>query len=725
MQTQWLQSIFVWLCLILLASPIFIFSLRAEDQPSNPLSTEEKRFDLDGNQQLSNVESRFMIEILTQEVLTSTTFSEREIRQLGRRSSGGRRRGGPGGRGGNPFGGEINSRRVQPQELEIKDGSPTILDRETFEILSYQGEEVMVDTYLSGLEFVKFQLENGGTDKAQLYFMNTNTHRGHPFFMREMGLARAGKEQMRGVLTYRPFTQAPNGELGIYTFEFEPNDAYPFDMIQFAYNQLIAKAPILEGRLGYCPLWGALDIYQQEEKLYQTAGLPVYFEDDLYADIGYLPLNTGESFGRLQLMELDQRPSPRDVVIYQTLPNEMPRVSGIITAVRQTPLSHVNLRAVQDKLPNAFITKAASHKSIQPLIGQFVCYRVKPDGFEIRTATRQEVDAHFADIRPTETQYPKRDLSVTQIRALDDIEFADSISVGVKSANIATMRDFGWAEGTVPNGFAIPFYFYDQFMQHNGFYQYVRQLLADPEFQQQTKKQKSELKKLRKKMRKGEIPAWMMTALNDLYPSFPAETRLRCRSSTNNEDLPGFSGAGLYDSFTHKPSKGHLVHTIKQVFASLWNFRAFEERQFYQIDHLTTAMGVLVHPNYDGELANGVAVTDDILYQTNGNNYLNTQVGEDLVTNPQATSIPEEILLDWWDSSRYRLVTSSNQVTSGQQILTEAHLAKLGNYLGVIHQRFSHLYGQSDDGQPFAMEIEFKITQQGQVAIKQARPWLY
>ena len=361
MQTQWLQSIFVWLCLTLMANPIFIFSLQAEDPPPNPLSTAEKRFDLDDNQQLSDVESRFMIEILTQEVLTGTTFSEREIRQLGQRPSGGRSRSkGRGQRG------EVNSRRVQPQELEIKDGSPTIPDRETFEILSYQGDELRRDTHLSGLEFVKFQLENGGTDKAQLYFMNTNTYRGHQSFMREMGLARAGKEQMRGVLTYRPFTQAPNGQLGIYTFEFEPNDAYPFDMVQFAYNQLIAKAPILKGRLGYCPLWGALDIYQQEEKLYQAAGLPVYFEDDLYADIGYLPLNTGESFGRLRLMELDQRPSPRDVVIYQTLPNEMPRVSGIITAVRQTPLSHVNLRAIQANCPTLLSPKRPTTNQFSP-----------------------------------------------------------------------------------------------------------------------------------------------------------------------------------------------------------------------------------------------------------------------------------------------------------------------------------------------------------------------
>ena len=42
-------------------------------------------------------------------------------------------------------------------------------------------------------------------------------------------------------------------------------------------------------------------------------------------------------------MELDERPTARDVVLYKTLPNEMPRVAGIITEVTKTPLSHVNL----------------------------------------------------------------------------------------------------------------------------------------------------------------------------------------------------------------------------------------------------------------------------------------------------------------------------------------------------------------------------------------------
>ena len=89
---------------------------------------------------------------------------------------------------------------------------------------------------------------------------------------------------------------------------------------------------------------------------------------------------------------------------------------------------------------------------------------------------------------------------------------------------------------------------------------------------------------------------------------------------------------------------------------------------------------MLVHPNFGDELANGVAVTDDVVYQTIGNYYLNTQVGEDLVTNPEKQSIPEEILMDWWDSNNYRVVKTSNRTTDNDRILTDAYLRELSGY---------------------------------------------
>ena len=128
---------------------------------------------------------------------------------------------------------------------------------------------------------------------------------------------------------------------------------------------------------------------------------------------------------------------------------------------------------------------------------------------------------------------------------------------------------------------------------------------------------------------------------------FSEGTNRRYRSSTNNEDLPGFSGAGLYDSKSQKPSEDEddLAKSLKEVYASLWNFRAFIEREFHRIDHLATAMGILVHPSYKDELVNGVAVSFDALYGNAGHYYVNSQVGEDLVTNPDVQSLPEELSL--------------------------------------------------------------------------------
>ena len=700
---------------------VFSLAIVLNTWTQNKLSKDEKRFDLDQNDELSESEKQLMFRIMRLEAARGNKFSAQQIREMqsgqGNRS---RRRGGFGGRRGSR---EPTGPRLNPEQVAFKDGAATIPDRETFEKLSYQGTDVRIDTQLTGIEFVKFQIERTHTQNPQLYFMNTETHRSHGSFMRAAGLGR-GQGQMRGVLSYRPLSTAPNGEPGVYTFEFNPNDAFPFEEIKLAHDLLVAKMPSLKNRLGYCPLWGAIDIYYREKALYDGAEFPVYFEDDLYASIGYLPLNQAASFGRLRILELDERPTVRDIVICKTLPNEMSRVAGVITGVRQTPLSHVNLRAIQDKVPNAFIANAWENKEIAPLIGRYVYYEVNADGFEIREATFKEVETHFSDLRPSRSQKPARDLSVTKMLPLEGIGFSDAARFGVKTANMATLRTLGFPEGTVPNGFGVPFYFYDAFMKHNGFYEEVEALLKDSEFQESYDTREAELKAFRERIKNGEMPTWMMNALSELHNAFPEGTSLRCRSSTNNEDLPGFSGAGLYDSYTHHPDEGHLSKSIKQVFASLWNFRAFEAREFYRIDHYTTAMGVLVHPNFASEVANGVAVTDDVVYQTTGNYYLNTQVGENLVTNPEGQSVPEEILLDWWDSNNYRVVTTSNRTADGARILKDAYLRELSRYLAAIHNKFGQLYGPAAQTADFAMEIEFKITNEGKLAVKQARPWV-
>ena len=107
---------------------------------------------------------------------------------------------------------------------------------------------------------------------------------------------------------------------------------------------------------------------------------------------------------------------------------------------------------------------------------------VTENGWTLRAATRAEVDDHYAASRPAQTQTPQRDLSVTVITPLSEIGFEDWKAFGVKAANVAVLGKLGFPPGTVPDGFAIPFYFYDEFMKHNGFYDDIDEMLADPDF---------------------------------------------------------------------------------------------------------------------------------------------------------------------------------------------------------------------------------------------------
>ena len=620
------------------------------------------------------------------------------------------------------------------QAVRLVDGAVAVPDRETFEALSYHGPDPWTETHLIDLEYVKVTLFGMATDRPVVYYQNTETHRAHhlfgyviePWIQQNLAFLGGDSVRMDAVIVYHPNVVAPDGSLGVYRFEFQPQGNYSFEAVAYAHEILAASMPLLEGNLMYYPIPGpALQRYHEEQALYDESRIRVLLEEDIFPDVDYIALNEAEGYGFLRVMSLEDRPNPRDIVIYETLPNELSRVAGIITSVPQTPLSHVNLRAVQDGVPNAFIRDALGNDDIDDLIDSYVHYTVAGGGWTLRAATPAEVDAHYAASRPAQPQTPQRDLTVTQITALGDIGFGDWTAFGVKAANVALLRTLGFPEGTVPDGFAVPFYFYDEFMKHNGLYDDVEEMLADPDFRSDFDTQQDELKALRKRIKKGETPQWIIEALQAIHATYPEGQSLRYRSSTNNEDLPGFSGAGLYDSKTQDPEETKedgIDKSIKGVWASMWNLRAFTEREFHRIDHAAAAMGVLVHPNYSDELANGVAVSFDPFGRRDGSYYVNTQLGEDLVTNPEAHSVPEEMLLH--PDGTYTVTARSNQVPTGQLLMSDAQLGQLRRHLEAIHDEFEELYGIKS-GEDFAMEIEFKITSENVLSIKQARPWVF
>ena len=346
-----------------------------------------------------------------------------------------------------------------------RDGTVAIPDRATFELLSYKGRTVPFHGYLRDLEFLKFYISGVNSSRPMVYFINTNTHTLHPDFWRAVDSfgSQHNASLLAGELVFHPNAVAPDGSLGVYRFEYKSWNSYRFEQISMINEALAASMPLLENNLAYHPRSEEMQrAYRQEQALFDASRVNVLLAEDILPDVPFLPLNVGQGYGFLRVMSLEERPDPRDVVIYQTLPNELSRVAGIITTVPQTPLSHVNLRAVQDGVPNAFIRNALDGDDddgghIDDLIGRYVYYAVGAGGYSIRAATRAEVDAHFASSRPSETQTPERDLTVTEITPLSDIGFDDWNAFGVKAANVAVLGTLGFPEGTVPDGFAVPF----------------------------------------------------------------------------------------------------------------------------------------------------------------------------------------------------------------------------------------------------------------------------
>ncbi|MCB1097800.1 MAG: hypothetical protein KDN22_19665 [Verrucomicrobiae bacterium] len=545
-------------------------------------------------------------------------------------------------------------------------------------------------------------------------------------FNAETYFSNSQRKNVAGSLIAHDSYVAPDGRAGIYTMEFWPTDPVEFRFVEKAYHALTTAMPFVDSQVVYHPASETQRaIFNAESEQFKASYVRSISTQELFGNVTYTAMNMGVGYGLLRVANAGETLTARDLVIFRSLPNDLTHVAGIITEIPQTPLSHVNLKAIQNNTPNAYIKDAETAPNIAPLIGKYVRYEVTADGYQIREATQQEVDEFLEELRPSEPQYATRDLSVTTIKPLDDLVLDSVSSFGAKASNLAELRRMLPSDMT-PNGYGVPFYFYDSFMKENGFYEMAQTMINAADFKTDPAIREARLKEFRSKIKSGTAPQWMMDAAAALQDSFPPGTGIRCRSSTNNEDLEDFNGAGLYESYTHHPDEGHLIKTLRQVWAGMWTYRAFEERDFYRIDHFTAAMGVLVHPNYTDEQANGVAVTKNIIDPSWPGIYVNVQIGEDLVTNPEEESIPEEFLIaqlnpDDWSAYEIQYVRFSNRIPSTERVLTADQAKELALRLSIVQAKFRSLY-KAPSG--FAMEVEFKITAEGNLIIKQARPWL-
>jgi hypothetical protein len=182
------------------------------------------------------------------------------------------------------------------------------------------------------------------------------------------------------------------------------------------------------------------------------------------------------------------------------------------------------------------------------------------------------------------------------------------------------------------------------------------------------------------------------------------------RSSTNVEDIPGFNGAGLYESlhisWDDAMDPGKLCSTIRSVWASTWNFRGFQERSVFGMNQEDVYMGILVQPFFGKAQVhcNGVAVTAHPFRSDFPGYFINAQVAGKAVTDNQGT--PEQIIvwrynrsyhgiiialsndlhsdLIFTDAAEPEKMSSSSEVPPGVDLLTKADVANLSAVLATM-----------------------------------------
>lgn len=605
-----------------------------------------------------------------------------------------------------------------------------------------------LDTSLPGAQSAKVVLDQADNDA--LYFQNSQRFQIHYAFA-STHLSGNGKPIITSLADFNQteyFSPDRRFLLGAITYysgpdvwalEIAPYDTASAAQIQSLFDR-VRKASYFGPRLVFHPTSEA--VMAEAKKL--PSSVPLKSTDDLYAAIDYQPLNLATAVGLLHFVKAAELTSTylsyRDIVVLDYVPNDISVVQGIVTQEFQTPLSHLNVLSQNRKTPNMGLRNAMSNAELRALDGQWVELTVGALSWSIKQITSAEADAYWETHKPKAVTLPVADLTSKDLVNIEDVTpegtmpLRDALkkavlTYGGKAAHYSILAKTPGVP--LRKAFAVPAYYYAQFMQQNGFYTRLDALMADDTFKNTPSVRDAKLAEFRADMGKAPIDAAFQAVLKAKIDAEYPGVSVRFRSSTNSEDLDGFPCAGCYESHTGDAGDWNdMLDAIRDTWASAFLFRTFEERSYYSIDHKSVVMALLVHQNFPAETANGVALTANP-YDSEGLQpgfYVNVQAGGDaeVVHPPPGVSSDQFIYQFSQPGQPIIYISHSNIIQSGATVLTRAQVYSLGSALDLIHQRFSPAYGPAAGNTGwYAMDVEFKFegdtAETAKLYIKQAR----
>jgi hypothetical protein len=396
----------------------------------------------------------------------------------------------------------------------------------------------------------------------------------------------------------------------------------------------------------------------RQEDVSAELGIERVLQSDIAKNQEYLALNTGEAVGRIHIIDkLDDTVEIGDneILVLKELPLSLPPVRGIIVAKPSTPLSHINILAKGWDVPNVYIKDADKlFKEYDTFVYRLEAGLTK---YELKPASLDDIKAKF--ISPDQL-IPPVNLSVKKIAGLREMRKKDSVVYGAKSANLGEMLYAKLPGFIVPDGFAVPFYWYDQFIKENGLDKEIENFINDNDFVHNPRVRRQRLEEFRKKIQSGEFDEQRRRQIVQKWKTQLGGRSVFVRSSSNSEDLPNFSGAGLYSSVANVKKEDELIEAVKKVWASLWKFEAYEARVRNYVSQTDVYMSALIQLSVNMDRG-GVMISKDPFDDENRNAvYISTVCGHNSKI-PDNNGIPEQVLFNPKSNSVILMTVSQQQ----------------------------------------------------------------
>ena len=607
------------------------------------------------------------------------------------------------------------------QKAESPRSLPSISSREEFDRLSVTYDP---DTPYA-LPHLIFVIDR--KDNNRIYYVNKKRYsfhkdfvngnylsldRGREFF--ENNYLKPNRRFILGTIAYQTLVKR-------FTFEFWEGDLVPAQQIKLT-SDVINKT-------FFAPVAYKPNSLRQDQESQSITGLQRVLQSDISKEQDYQTLNIAKGLGRVHLIEkLDQHVEIgfNEILVLNEVPVQLPPVAGIVTAQPSTPLSHINLLAKGWGIPNAYLKNA--HELLKQYDGRWISFETRRDGYSIKLADMDQLREYQRRLAERRDVVKARyNLSEKRLLSLRTQRSHSSIAFGSKSANLGEVANARIPGIVVPGGFTIPFYYYHAFIKDNAVDDRIYELLNDQKFVHDPAYRREQLAGLRTLIQKGRFAESLSRQIRRRVATEYQGKGLFVRSSSNAEDLPNFSGAGLYTTVPNVKGDDQLTEAIKTVWASLWNFEAYEARERALIDHSRILMAVLIQEGINSESSGVMITTDPFDGENRGAIYISAKrglgikvvegkrVAEQIIFRPRTNAVQvltrsdEDSLLTFAENGGVREVA----ITGERNVLTDDVIRRLVRAASAVKRVFRNR----------DQDIEWAYMK-GQIFILQSRPYI-